>query len=258
MWNYEAGTQEILDASDVYADIIYPGRTVTIVGPSDSPFRDPSSLLVGHLVGPNGKVYIADPNESYVPQPYSRGGPVLQCGSVTNFLNVIDMFRNAGLPLPVYEWLEQDSGIFHIPKHSDYIVDHGTSQYILEVVRDMRGRMADSLIWIAQTYKGALHDGGTLIWQVNSDAATRWGLSKNDYLRAIHGTLITAGYKSVDYFPVAEVYRIPVPDESFQQVRTIRAPSGGTVDDCGWYMHDGSLLIGNPHHNCPDMFVARK
>jgi len=259
MWNYEQRPFDIPDAGDVFREVIAAGSTVTLIGPSDGPWRDPSPLLVGHLVGPCGKVYIADPNENYInPLRISLGGPDVQCGSVTQFLKCIEAFKEAGFPLPEYAWLGPDSGIFHIPEEADVLVDHGTAQYVLQVKPDLRDPLDRSISTIAQTYWNALRPGGTLLWQVNSTTALGWGLSMKDFIGFFQNALNSVGFDAIQHLEVEDVYRIPVPEDSVERIRAIRAFLGGTIYDNERFLVNGCLLFDSPHHNCPDMFVARK
>lgn len=259
MWHPEWESHDIPDAGDVFADVIRAGSTVTIVGPSDGPWRDPSPLLVGYLVGPNGTVYIADPNENYINPPReSLGGPAVQCGSVRQFLQCIAVFKEAGLPLSEYAWLGPDSGIFHIPMEADVLVDHGTAQYIFEVKRELRDELVKSLSLVARTYWNALHQDGTLLWQVNSTTALRWGLSMPDFIVSFQDAIDSAGFRSVHHLEVEDVYRIPVPEGSIERIHAIRAFLGGTIYDNERFLDGGRLTFDTPHHNCPNLFVATK
>lgn len=259
MSHLEWGSHNIPDAGDVFGEEIAAGSTVTVVGPSDGPWRDPSPLLVGHLVGPYGKVYIADPNENYInPLRISLGGPAVQCGSVTQFLKCIEAIKDAGLPLSEYAWLGPDSGIFHIGQQADVLVDHGTAQYIFEVKRELRNEFVESLSLVARTYWNALHPGGTLLWQVNRTTALKWGLSMADFIGSFQKALDSAGFHSVNHLEVEDVYRIPVPEDSVERIRAIRAFLGGIIYDNERYLDGGCLVFDSPHHNCPDLFVATK
>ncbi len=256
MWNYERRSFSLPDAGDVFAKVITPRSTVTVVGPSDSPYRDASGLFVGHLVGQGGKIYIADPNETYVfPDRVSLGGPAVQCGSVMSYLNGIDQFRNSGLSLPPYEWLGQESGIFHIGQQTDILVDHGTTQYIFEVRSYLRDKLSENLIAVAKTYRGALQDDGTLFWQINNKGAGRWGHNLANYIAQ---ALEDVGFCDVKHIQVADVYRIPVSEDSIERIRAVHTASGGTIYDCERFLDHGCLVFDRPHHNCPDMFIARK
>lgn len=121
------------EAHFVFSEVLKEGDKVVVVGPSKSVFTDPITLEVSQMVGPSGRVYLADPIYTGHETLKVKGGTPRPEGNIAHLLGQLENFKSIGLNLSPFEWLGPESGIFNIPLPDgsiDAIFDHHTSVYL--------------------------------------------------------------------------------------------------------------------------------
>ncbi len=251
------------DAGEHYGHLVTPNHLVVVVGPSISPFIDPTLLWAAARLGEKGRLCVADPQWGEKLSPEDRRavgakvGGIAGTGDVTRYLRELNIMRSCGLGLAKPRWLGRESGVHHISLSDnkvDRIIDHHTSVFAASWQQG-HAHFLDSVAPLAQTYAEyyrVLNHHGKLLLQ--TDAAD-WKTELNGTIvnlqQIIPGLLGQAGF-AVEHKTVRDVFTIDFPRNVFRAYS--HAPR---LTALGPFNH-GKLRIAVSHYPSPDLYIAAK
>ena len=246
------------EAGEVYRTYIHPGDTVVVLGPSDSVFSDPTLCYVSRLLARGGRVLVADPQSSEHPirdnahreEITSTVGPVAGIGDVHKHLEDLRMFRMAGIPLAVPEWLGPTSGIHAIgclDESVDAIVDHATV-FIAGFGMHMYREYAEAVLrkGFRESHR-VLKPGGVLLLQTH---IVSYGDGVLPYKQNLPDFLDESGF-SVEERRVQDAFTI---DGSRQAWETLKEQWNGKYSN----KFTGKLRLLAHAYPSPDLLVCTK
>lgn len=248
------------EAGEIYADHIHANDQVVVVGPSVSPFLDPTLLFVASRLGLKRDVFIADPQSGKIHSLEERmeardtAGGIAGVGNVTLYTRELEVMRDCGLSLATPIWLGSQSGVHNIPLVDgsvDRIVDHNTSVFVAGC-ESGHAHFLDTLDHMDKTlheYRRVLKYGGTVMLQTD---ARDWHVGEYTLDRVLPDLMRDHGF-SLQHVHVRDVFTIVFPQDVFD--RYILRVSG--LINFGAY-HNGRLRIRVGEYGSPDLYIAVK
>lgn len=250
----------------IFEKYILEGSHWVFVGPSNSPFRDPSMMFACSL---GALVDIADPNTGNgtsgdLPDPLIAAGQIRGVGNAQAYIDEMAQFALIGFDLGRPSILPQGSGIFHIPVKPDGIVDHSTLQFLLQYGHmHSRERFQNVTTRAFAAYRESLAPGKTLLLQANLPAMIDYETEISDIEARdiVMDQLRDAGFAPM-HMIVNDVIYIPIPE--FVKYTKYWNNEPITIDGIESTLHDLAIMQSDyscalklvPKYRCKDLFIC--
>jgi len=269
------------DAGYKYAEIIKPGQSVVIVGPSRSLFIDPIMAEVsGLLYEGRGNIYAVDTRTNVKQESVIASDINLRRmgdGNIENHLTEINVLIKEGAPLKKPQYLPDSSIIdFRLSRglQADVIIDHDTSRFLTTAslfgFRKSK-EISEELLQIYGYYLTQLRENGIVILQMNL-ASRDIGLHRRLSQKKITGILHSAGFSDIYHYQVEDSHAVRVPVRIWKKLKKllltpefIRMGYLNLKRDLySDFRNRGYMILNlsqNPvgfRHPCPDLFIASK
>jgi len=240
-----------------YKNHIRPGMKALVVGPSKHLSYDPSLLYTAQLLGPDGVLYICDPQSSAEKDRRKAHAHTIRgYGDTSVVIAELEELRKLGMELPRIEWLGRESYIqaTGLGEGSvDVIVDHGTSPFVAGSVSDNSSNREKDLGLIYPEYSRVLKTGGTLILQTH-----RGNYDKGK--APLTGEIATAlnPFFQLSYHRVDDMFQIPVSDTLARGFESSRVDNprylpGFQISNVPFQ----NMNSYNTDHHCPDLYIGK-
>ena len=212
----EFPTQSLPEAGQIYSEIIKPGQSVAVIGPSTSIVDKPALLYTCWLQRDGGTVFVVDPQWGQTTK--SSADMSKEFGRVDGapdfngyHMKQIEVARSKGIPLSLPRWLGPESAAQKIALDDaslDTIVDHTVSVFVSGLKGTDPKIRQQRLKECYDEYHRVLKPGGTLILQTNRK---EYDLKRSLFNKSLLDRVLEqSGLSIVKELEVADDFRIPI------------------------------------------------
>jgi len=257
-----------------YRDIIKPHMNVAVIGPSTSPFIDPTLLYVSNLMARgDGSLVVIDPKNDIFREAVDDPDITRRIagdGNFDSYKRFLLKFKELGIDLKEPEYVEGATATNMLIEQQslDVLADHATGVFLVTwsyYQHDDCGKKRKEILYLVNSYKKYLKPEGQIILQTNN-GDYGFCLDHEAGSWSMISIMEEAGLE-VEYHHMSDRIVMPMDRKIHDNFRSAFPISGWQIENNRTpYVltleNEGMLIIEparrSTEHPSPDMYIAGK